>query len=386
MNRLARTGWFAALAVMLAFAGGCGEAADSRNPDDTSVPVQGAESGKQEQPAEHSENPGNSGEEKSEAVHAIAYETEAVALAPGEQYKPELTAENASGGPAEAPLDQIRFASSDGRIVSVTEDGILAVAGDAPIGSTVTVTAQYEDLTAEMTVHVKYSLEDTVAPAEEAGGIPVVTNPDHIAVLVNKQRSLPDGFEPANLVQPDVPFSFSGESEKKLLQEPAARALEQLFAKAEEDGIALNAVSGYRSYDTQAAIYNYNLKTQGEEHTRRYSAFPGTSEHQTGLAMDVSSPSVGNVLEEIFGETEEGKWLEENCAEFGFIIRYPKGKEAITGYAYEPWHLRYVGPTLAKVLMDNGLTMEEYFSESIPAGTAADTGAESDETDSEQPN
>jgi D-alanyl-D-alanine carboxypeptidase len=152
-----------------------------------------------------------------------------------------------------------------------------------------------------------------------------------------------------------------------LLREPAARALEQLFAKADEAGITLYGVSGYRSYVTQKAIFNNNVRTQGYTQARRYSAFPGTSEHQTGLSIDVSSASAGYALEEKFGTTPEGKWLQAHCAESGFIIRYPKGKEGITGYAYEPWHIRFVGVTIATEIMSQSLTLEEYFGDAAAA-------------------
>ena len=92
----------------------------------------------------------------------------------------------------------------------------------------------------------------------------------------------------------------------------------------------------------------------------RYVAKPGTSEHQTGLALDISSPGGGYELEEVFGETAEGKWLAVYAPMFGFVVRYPKGKEKITGYAYEPWHIRYVGKSLSLYLALTGLTLDEY--------------------------
>lgn len=191
----------------------------------------------------------------------------------------------------------------------------------------------------------------------------VVTNAEAMTVIVNKQRSLPEGYEPSDLVEPDVPFSFEGPHEKRHMRKEAAEALEKLFAGAKADGIELRAVSGYRSYKRQVSIYNNNVKTKGEEYASRVSAVPGRSEHQTGLAMDVSSPSVGNVLEEVFGSSKEGKWLDEHAAEYGFIIRYPKGQESKTGYVYEPWHIRYVGADLAPDVVKSGLTLEDYFDE-----------------------
>ncbi|WP_063568365.1 M15 family metallopeptidase [Paenibacillus sp. O199] len=191
----------------------------------------------------------------------------------------------------------------------------------------------------------------------------VVTNSEAMTVIVNKQRSLPEGYEPDDLVEPNVPFSFDGPHEKRHMRKEAAEALEKLFAGAKADDIELRAVSGYRSYQRQVSIYNNNVKTKGKEYTDRVSSVPGHSEHQTGLAIDVSSPSVGNAIEEVFGTSKEGQWLAEHAAEYGFIIRYPKGEEGITGYVYEPWHIRYVGIDLAPDVVKSGLTLEEYFDE-----------------------
>ncbi|RFB18581.1 D-alanyl-D-alanine carboxypeptidase family protein [Bacillus sp. HNG] len=140
----------------------------------------------------------------------------------------------------------------------------------------------------------------------------------------------------------------------------AADALEQLFAGASNDGITLHAQSGYRSYGTQNMLYDSYVRAHGEEEASTFSAKPGQSEHQTGLAMDVTSDSVDNQLVQEFGETVEGKWVAEHAAEFGFIIRFQQGKEDITGYMYEPWHLRYVGVEHAKYMTEHGLTLEEY--------------------------
>ncbi|MGY3714564.1 M15 family metallopeptidase [Sutcliffiella cohnii] len=189
----------------------------------------------------------------------------------------------------------------------------------------------------------------------------IIQNPTNLLVLVNKDIALPEEYVPDDLVSPNVPFIFDGEHDKRYIREEAARALETLFESASNEDIELFAVSGYRAYDTQNAIYNSYLKRWGEERTNAVSAVPGHSEHQTGLAMDVTSRSVELQLTEDFGETVEGIWLQENAHKFGFIIRYPLGKEAITGYQYEPWHLRYVGEEVATHLWKEELTLEEFF-------------------------
>ncbi|MCR8845133.1 M15 family metallopeptidase [Paenibacillus sp. SC116] len=194
----------------------------------------------------------------------------------------------------------------------------------------------------------------------EQDGKLVVSNENSIYVVVNKERFLPDGYIPPDLVEPQVKFSFDGPHEKRQLRQEAATALEQLFQQAESEGIELNAVSGYRSYKRQSSLYNHYVNTQGEEYANRVSAKPGTSEHQTGLTMDVSSPSANNELEQAFGDTTEGQWLAEHAHEFGYIIRYTKDGEAITGYMYEPWHIRYVGKEAAQAIFEQGTTLEQF--------------------------
>lgn len=187
------------------------------------------------------------------------------------------------------------------------------------------------------------------------------TTPDSITVFVNKEYALPADYIPNDLVVPDILFNINRYDEKKLLRQEAATAIEQLFESAEAEGLALYGISGYRSYKRQEEIYNTNIRTKGEEYTNRYSARPGHSEHQTGLVMDVSTASIGNRLEPVFAGTPEGIWLAENAHKFGFIIRYPKDKESITGYSYEPWHIRYVGTDLAQKIYDQNITLEDYY-------------------------
>ena len=197
--------------------------------------------------------------------------------------------------------------------------------------------------------------------ATKAPLIQVDTDPESITVLVNREYLLPEEYIPEDLVVPDVPFSFYGTYEKSYMRKDAAAALEKLFAGAKEQNISLKGVSAYRSYSRQKEIYNRNVSTKGKKKANQVSAFPGSSEHQTGLTIDVSADSIGCALEQSFGKTIEGKWLASNCYKYGFTIRYPKEKEDITGYSYEPWHIRYVGKNLAKRLYKKKLTLEEYY-------------------------
>lgn len=126
------------------------------------------------------------------------------------------------------------------------------------------------------------------------------------------------------------------------------------LAMREASGFDMSIVSGYRSYTTQRRTFEHWASIYGYEEADRFSAQPGHSEHQAGLAIDITS------LEQSYADTDEGKWLAEHCWEYGFIIRYPEDSENITGYIYEPWHVRYLGESTAKLVHDSGLTLEEF--------------------------
>ena len=184
-------------------------------------------------------------------------------------------------------------------------------------------------------------------------------DPTDLLLLVNKQNRAPS--VPYTLVKPNVTPSKPELSENIYMRPEAAAALEELFEHAENEGIVLFATSGFRSYSTQKAIFDRKAKDRGEQAANRSVAKPGQSEHQTGLAMDIEGKSsLGTGLTNAFGETPEGIWVAENCADHGFIVRYPKDKTNITGYIYEPWHIRYVGVEAAKEITALGLTLEEY--------------------------
>ena len=149
--------------------------------------------------------------------------------------------------------------------------------------------------------------------------------------------------------------------DKIQLRETAAEALCSLFDGAKADGITLYAHSGYRSYQTQNTMYANRLKRMNgvDDGIVQY---PGASEHQSGLAIDViNKAGIGkNFTNDAFAPSKEGRWLAENCWDYGVIIRYPKDKEDITGIGYESWHLRYVGNPAATYIMENGLCLEEF--------------------------
>lgn len=180
----------------------------------------------------------------------------------------------------------------------------------------------------------------------------------NILILVNRENKIDETYIPNDLVVPNVKF-ISENSPNKMLRKEAALQLENMFEDAKEDGVYLLAVSGYRSYEYQKKLYDKKVKRSGKEEADKYVAVPGTSEHQTGFVMDVLS-SEYKKLEEGFKYTDAYKWLCNHMDKYGFIIRYPKGKEHITGYEYEPWHLRYVGKDAAKEIKDKNITLEEY--------------------------
>lgn len=155
-------------------------------------------------------------------------------------------------------------------------------------------------------------------------------------LIANKSYPLPAGYAPGGLTS------------------ETQQAFSELHNAMAAEGLSLWVASGYRSYDYQAGLYRKYVNRDGKAAADRYSARAGYSEHQTGLAFDV------NQVDDSFANTPQAKWLAEHAWEYGFIIRYPKGKEGVTGYQYEPWHLRYLGKETAKAVQDSGLCLEEY--------------------------
>lgn len=156
-------------------------------------------------------------------------------------------------------------------------------------------------------------------------------------LIANKTYSLPESYNPGGLL-PECKDAFA------LMQKDAA-------AK----GLNIYVSSGFRSFASQKSIYNRYVSRDGRALADTYSARPGHSEHQTGLAIDL------NTITQSFGKTKEGRWVAEHCHEYGFILRYPEGKSHITGYCFEPWHLRYVGVETATKIAQSGLCLEEYY-------------------------
>lgn len=183
-------------------------------------------------------------------------------------------------------------------------------------------------------------------------------NMDDLTLLLNAEHVLPKGWEPDDLQQ-----ISSGTGASQYLRKEAAAAWDDLFEAASKDGIAMYVVSSFRSEDYQESLYNSYLAVDPNAAT--YSAFPRSSEHELGLAVDIS---YDYELHEDLLESELGRWMEENSYRYGWVVRYPEGKENITKYIYEPWHYRYVGKELASYLHQNDLTLEEYYSKRLKEG------------------
>lgn len=189
-------------------------------------------------------------------------------------------------------------------------------------------------------------------------------DPASLWVIANKQRPLnPKDYEPANLVAPDIPLRLTAKDEEMLLRRDAADALKELATEAKKGAnLHIMLASAYRSYEFQKNLYNRYVGLQGQATADQQSARAGFSEHQTGLAADIEPASRKCEVETCFGDLPEGKWVAKNAWRYGFVIRYPEDKTKITGYTYEPWHLRYVGKDLAQAVHDAGdPTLEEFF-------------------------
>ena len=180
-------------------------------------------------------------------------------------------------------------------------------------------------------------------------------------VLANQQNLLDEEYIPQDLVKDLDTRKISYDPIQ--MREVAADALKALFDAAEADGLYIYAHSGYRSYKTQQTMYDNRLKKHNGKDDGVV-AYPGSSDHQTGLGIDViNKAGIGKKFTKAFGDTKHGKWLAENCWDYGFIIRYQPDKEEITGIIYEPWHLRYVGVQVAQYMRDNNLCLEEFTEE-----------------------
>ena len=179
-----------------------------------------------------------------------------------------------------------------------------------------------------------------------------------LLTVVDKQHALPPGYVPPDLATLAAAYLAPGFGGS--LSADAKAALERMLSDAYAAGHDIYVRSAYRSYAEQERTFAYWVNVLGEVEARRVSAEPGHSEHQLGTAADLTTADVGYDLTEAFAETPAGRWLPENAYRYGFALSYPAGAEAVTGYAYEPWHYRYIGPDQAAAWRSSGLTLVEY--------------------------
>lgn len=248
----------------------------------------------------------------------------AVSLKVGENKMPIVTM-----SPVDATDKSELWTSSDESVATVDWLGDITAVG-AGVCTVRVTSVNNPAVFADVTVTV-LDEEQPTADIEVIDGVTYVQG----ILIANKTYALPADYDPG--VNPEAQAAF-----------------DRMQIAAAAEMLSLSIVSGYRSYATQEATYNRFVNRDGQEKADTYSARPGHSEHQTGLAFDI------NYAGDSFGSTPEAAWLAANCWKYGFIIRYPEGKSDITGYKYEPWHVRYLGEETAKKVYDSGLTLEEY--------------------------
>lgn len=213
------------------------------------------------------------------------------------------------------------------------------------------------------TVNSKSATSNTTKPTFNKAQYSI-SDPSSIWVVVNKLRPLnPKTFVPANLVVPSIALRANITGDEKYVRVDTATALKTMSDAAAAAKITINLQSGYRSYGFQASLYNSYVASQGQTASDRSSARAGYSEHQTGLAADLGGVTQpGCNIDPCFANTLEGRWLAANAYLYGFVIRYPTAGESVTGYEYEPWHIRYVGTALALEMHNTGIvTLEQFF-------------------------
>ncbi|MFC6356513.1 M15 family metallopeptidase [Luethyella okanaganae] len=242
-------------------------------------------------------------------------------------------------------------------VVGVVLAGILSV-GDRSQEATSTPIPSISPAAAAPRPTPSQSPDPSIVPTFDKNAHSI-DDPASIWVVVNKLRPLnPVDYAPDDLVEVPVPYVW----QPQLRQEASAAVVTMFDTFTQETGLELQSQSAYRSYSTQVEVYDQDVATNGQEFADTSTARPGSSEHQTGLVIDISAKPSSCSLAACFGETPHGQWLAANAWRFGFILRYPADKTEITGFAYEPWHFRYIGVDLSTEMHETGVaTLEEFF-------------------------
>lgn len=252
---------------------------------------------------------------------------------------------------SQQPEDSSVAANSS--VVTPSQDPVLVQSQEPVLTSTEEPTAEP---TFEPTETPEPTEEPTAEPEPQQPQVDVYTD-SSMGRIVNKEHPIPADYVPEDLSIMNVK-RMNGEQQ---LREEAARALEEMYAAAENDGIYLFVISGYRSYGTQQELYNQYVAKYGEAQASRIDAYPGTSEHQLGLSVDLGAADRGCELRNCFKATNTYEWLQHHSWEYGYIERNPVDSEQYTGVQYSPWNFRYVGRETASLLHDAGMSMEQYF-------------------------
>ena len=247
------------------------------------------------------------------------------------------------------------------RLVTLSIVGALAIGAVSVFGLPKTISEKVTDLPESI-----QNIANQVQPKRVTIFDPPkysIDDADSIWVVVNKQRQIsPLRYTPTNLVFPEFPRpKIQNPFGLQLRQEAAVATVAMAKAMKDEGVGTLILNSGFRTYKTQQALYSRTRETRGLAVAEKLSARPGHSEHQLGLAADFSALGRGCVILTCFGNTEAGRWLEQNAHEHGFILRYPKGFRGITGFQYEPWHFRFVGIELATEMNAKSIKALEVF-------------------------
>ncbi len=205
------------------------------------------------------------------------------------------------------------------------------------------------------------SASPTSSPTPIATALPSIDAPDSLWVVVDKKRPLkPANWVPKNLVTPKFTDGAGVNPRGIQLAKPAGKAIKLMATAMKAAGAGTLALaSTYRSYASQVAVHAKDVAALGLVAGEKLAARPGYSEHQTGLAADVSAVNQGCVIQVCFAKTKAGKWLAANSWQFGFILRYPDGRTATTGYQFEPWHFRFVGTELSNRMHQSGIAVLE---------------------------
>lgn len=265
------------------------------------------------------------------------------------------------------------------QIISVGEGGAAGGEGPAnlsPTSGDVVASEDIPDLTDDLAGDVEdpantpeetaqnlESLSDTSKSETVYYDTPFIPEGGDATVqLVNKVCGVSKNYKPANLQLTKYRATDRAEANQYMV-DYAANAMDAMIEAAMAEGYTVLVTTAYRSYSFQSTLYNNYVAKDGQAAADKYSARPGTSEHQTGLAADLTSATVNYKLTKDFGSTQEGQWLDAHAHEYGFILRYTSAGEPITGYMYEPWHFRYVGVDNATYIHEKGITLEEFIAE-----------------------